>query len=237
MASVDFLLALATTLELPFHSTTATALKYWFLHKQFASTDATANELDDHLMLCTCIHLACKQTEVSRKLRDVVNAGYWILHHKVSDGYLDTDDDVYWNLKESLVSAELLLLRILGFETTVETPHPWIVFILQEVWTQMSRQTAVQGSIAVDARYTRIAETAIAVANDSFLTAETCLGGSAQATAAACVFLASRAHGLLEEWVTIKELSSIVGVSESDIGSALEGLADVISTEPSDGKE
>ncbi|KAI9334896.1 hypothetical protein BDR26DRAFT_866353 [Obelidium mucronatum] len=69
--NVSFLLAISKTLQLPFHSTTATALK------SFAKDDAVASGLDAQLMVCTCIHLACKQTEVSRKLRDIVNAGYW----------------------------------------------------------------------------------------------------------------------------------------------------------------
>ena len=45
-------------------------------------------ELDQYLLAGTCIHLACKQTEIGRKLRDVVNATYYIVHQ----AYLEVDD-------------------------------------------------------------------------------------------------------------------------------------------------
>ncbi|ORY46912.1 hypothetical protein BCR33DRAFT_112575 [Rhizoclosmatium globosum] len=75
---------------------------------------------------------------------------------------------IYWDLKESLVTAELLLLRILAFETTVETPHPWIVYIMQDVWSAETRQSLSNKTIEIDGLYTEVSTTAIGLANDSF---------------------------------------------------------------------
>ncbi|OUM66134.1 hypothetical protein PIROE2DRAFT_6761 [Piromyces sp. E2] len=36
--------------------------------------------LDNELLCCTCLYLACKSNEVNRKIRDVINVGYRVLH-------------------------------------------------------------------------------------------------------------------------------------------------------------
>ena len=51
-------------------------------------------------------------------LRDVVNVTYQYYHHV--DIALD---DSYKQLRESIANCELLLLRSLGFDTNVVTPH------------------------------------------------------------------------------------------------------------------
>ncbi|KAJ3326565.1 Cyclin- protein fam58a [Blyttiomyces sp. JEL0837] len=82
----------------------------------------------EHLIAAAAVHLACKQTEVSRKVRDVINVGYWVLHNE-SDGYIYTEEDIYWELKESLITAEMFLLRALRFDTNVELPYAFLAMI------------------------------------------------------------------------------------------------------------
>ena len=35
-------------------------------------------QVDPELLAATCLHLACKQTEVPRKVRDIVNCAYYV---------------------------------------------------------------------------------------------------------------------------------------------------------------
>jgi hypothetical protein len=48
--------------------------------------------------------------------------------------YLDTDDPLYWQLKESLISSHHVLLRILKFDTSVPLAHPFVATILSDYW-------------------------------------------------------------------------------------------------------
>lgn len=47
--------------------------------------------MDTPLLITTCLHLACKQTEVPRKIRDIINVGFW-LQRQDKSAYLQIDD-------------------------------------------------------------------------------------------------------------------------------------------------
>ena len=102
----------AATLELA-PTTVGTALGY--RHRR-GESDA-ARELES--VLPACVFLAAKVEEEPRRMRDVLNAFHAARH----DGELLRDSREYWRLKEALVLEEQQLLRALGFDTLVETPH------------------------------------------------------------------------------------------------------------------
>ena len=102
----------AATLELA-PTTVGTALGY--RHRR-GESDA-ARELES--VLPACVFLAAKVEEEPRRMRDVLNAFHAARH----GGELLRDSREYWRLKEALVLEEQQLLRALGFDTLVETPH------------------------------------------------------------------------------------------------------------------
>ncbi|KAI8611367.1 cyclin-like protein [Chytriomyces sp. MP71] len=229
-----FLLDLAQVLRLPRHSTTATALVFWHKFDAFARTDDAAKAFDQKLIMSACVHLACKQTELPRKLRDILNAGFWIEQrgNPNIDPFLDTDNDLYWELKESLVAAELVLLRVLAFDTNVETPHSWVVYILQKVWLLAEDPHSIAAShdsnqLDVDERYALLAQNSWAIANDAFLVPQTCVGVNEVVLAAACVYLASQAANL-SHLVSIENICYAARIKESTtieiINTLLQGL-------------
>ncbi|KAH6577427.1 hypothetical protein BASA62_000909 [Batrachochytrium salamandrivorans] len=106
---VTFLVECSDMLLLP-QPTLATALVYFHRHQTFyeqhrpaaapvipAGATATKDAdslasnpmlpcMDAQLLAATCLHLACKQTETHRKLRDIVNVSYWVSTKRSSHG-------------------------------------------------------------------------------------------------------------------------------------------------------
>ncbi|CAO3684572.1 unnamed protein product [Rhizopus microsporus] len=92
--SIQFIRQTSAMLDLPIR-TTATAIIYYHRFKAFISdkekvihVDGSINAEDainanEELLATTCLQLACKATEVPRKVRDLVNVGYRYYH---SDG-------------------------------------------------------------------------------------------------------------------------------------------------------
>ncbi|KAI8596900.1 hypothetical protein EDD21DRAFT_233324 [Dissophora ornata] len=108
------------------------------------------------LFATACLHLACKCTEVSRKVRDLVNVTYRVMNPNQPVLSLSTKPDdsgmsaadalsstgstsqpsqqhtfptappptvaTYWHIRDSLLTTELMLLRILQFDLDVSLP-------------------------------------------------------------------------------------------------------------------
>ncbi|ORX74898.1 hypothetical protein DL89DRAFT_264679 [Linderina pennispora] len=74
-----------------------------------------------------CIYLATKITEEPRKQRDIINVGYKIANP--SQAFLAVGDTLN-ALRETMDKAELVVLRVLGFNVDVDLPHRWIVQIV-----------------------------------------------------------------------------------------------------------
>ena len=85
-------------------------------------------ELDTPIMHSACILLAVKQTNISRKQRDIINVYYSLLMGKE----LQIDNHLF-NLKDSLVVGEYLLLRVLGFQTEVPSLYIELTKLLLKV--------------------------------------------------------------------------------------------------------
>ncbi|KAL6612534.1 hypothetical protein LY90DRAFT_697581 [Neocallimastix californiae] len=85
--------------------------------------------LDNELLCCTCLYLACKSNEVNRKIRDVINVGYRILHPEKK--VLKIDDE-FWKFCNSLVNSELILLRVLKFDVNTKLAYQYLLRFFQD---------------------------------------------------------------------------------------------------------
>ncbi|KAI8636386.1 hypothetical protein BD408DRAFT_426202 [Parasitella parasitica] len=97
------------------------------------NVDGTLTEEDvlhqnEELLTTTCLQLACKATEVPRKVRDIVNVGHRYYHPK---GTTLNVDENYFRMRSSLVTSELLLVRALGFDLEVELPFAYCLNVLR----------------------------------------------------------------------------------------------------------
>ncbi|KAG9065170.1 hypothetical protein KI688_002492 [Linnemannia hyalina] len=137
-------------------ATIGTSLVYYhkyraYLHQAYkrGERDNEAFRADEYLFATACLHLACKCTEVSRKVRDLVNVTYRVMNPgqpalslstKVNDNSGSSSSSqqpqqqnthsiappptaaTYWHIRDSLLTTELMLLRILQFDLDVSLP-------------------------------------------------------------------------------------------------------------------
>lgn len=105
--------------------TTATAATYY--HKFFSI--ATLEEYDPYLIGSTCIYLASKVVDDDIKIRDIINVGISCVRR--GDAPLSLDP--YFSMRDSLIQAELLLMRVLGFKLKVDLPHKYMLHYLMSL--------------------------------------------------------------------------------------------------------
>ncbi|KAF9968168.1 hypothetical protein BGZ70_006145 [Mortierella alpina] len=147
-------------LQLP-PATIGTSLVYYHKYRAYlhqankrGERDSEASKADEYLFATACLHLACKCTEVSRKVRDLVNVTYRVMNPSQPALSLSTKADdmppsitrpptsgsnsqqqqhtypiappptaaTYWHIRDSLLTTELMLLRILQFDLDVSLP-------------------------------------------------------------------------------------------------------------------
>ncbi|KAI9287898.1 hypothetical protein BC943DRAFT_317340 [Umbelopsis sp. AD052] len=177
------------------------------------------------LLATTCLHLACKATEVVRKIRDVINVCYRLVHQ--SDSILEIDE-YYYRLRTSLTTSELILTRALGYDLDVDLPFAFALKVLkgmgcvpvfmedendQRLWqTDISRngrsandgfpdKQALQSAISryfeedLDVDLTLIARLTWVYAWDSICYPSIALEHDSYSIALACIYLAVRSAG------------------------------------------
>ena len=108
-------------------------------HKFFSS--ASQGHYDPYLIAGTCLYLAGKVEDNHLKLRDVINVVHSVLHKTLEPLPLG---DQYWNTRDAIVQAELLVLRMCQFVVRFSHPHKYLLHYLKslkdwmsgEVWTK-----------------------------------------------------------------------------------------------------
>ena len=76
----------------------------------------------------TCLFLASKVEETPKKLKDVIIEAYKVQHQTVQPP--DPDSQELWKLKEQILICERELLRVLGFDLSVEHAYrPLLAYI------------------------------------------------------------------------------------------------------------
>ncbi|KAI9028284.1 cyclin-like protein [Phycomyces nitens] len=113
-------------IELP-QITVATACVYFhrfYARESFRTYDATN-------MAATCVYLACKVEESSRKLGDVVTA---LMHGRFNQTKHAEEKTKYQvQCRDTILSNETTLLEILCFDLTVDNPHQLMIELAEEI--------------------------------------------------------------------------------------------------------
>ena len=86
-----------------------------FYHRFYARESYEAYERFQ--VATTCLFLASKVEETPKKLREVIIETYKVQH---STTVLPENDQEIWRLKEQVLICERELLRVLGFDLSVE---------------------------------------------------------------------------------------------------------------------
>ncbi|KAJ2584430.1 hypothetical protein GGH95_000385, partial [Coemansia sp. RSA 1836] len=151
-----------------------------------------------------------KTTEEPRKQRDIINVGYKLAHP--SSDFLPVDEQMD-ALRNTMTQAELVLIRILGFNFNVELPHSWIASILYGMAWWEKRGIPPDDTELVDAQVKNVARLAWLIANNVVI-AGLVDREPVQAMAAACILIALRADSVplpakaLSEWADVWARSS-----------------------------
>ncbi|XP_049815810.1 cyclin-Q isoform X1 [Schistocerca nitens] len=95
-------------------------------HRFFKETDSSG--YDCYLIAATTLYLAGKVKDDPLKIRDVINVTHNTLHR--GSAPLELGDE-YWNMRDAIVQAELLIMRMLKFEVTVTHPHKYMLHYLK----------------------------------------------------------------------------------------------------------
>ncbi|KAG8227353.1 hypothetical protein J437_LFUL003342 [Ladona fulva] len=95
-------------------------------HRFFKEADSS--NYDCFLIAATTLYLAGKVEDDQIKIRDVINVTHNTLHR--GSAPLELGDE-YWNMRDAIVQAELLLMRMLKFEVTCVHPHKYMFHYLK----------------------------------------------------------------------------------------------------------
>jgi len=122
-------------------TTIATAASLF--HKFFQATKLT--DYDPYLIAATCLYLAGKVEDDHLKLRDVINVVHSTLHRNLEPLALG---DQYWNTRDAIVHAELLILRMVKFQVKFSHPHKYLLQYLKSLRDWMSTEVWAKYPIA-----------------------------------------------------------------------------------------
>ncbi|KAJ8670660.1 hypothetical protein QAD02_001919 [Eretmocerus hayati] len=92
--------------------------------------ESSFQEYDPYLIASTCLYLAGKIKDDNLKIRDIMNVSYNTLHRGSAPLELG---EQYWSMRDAIVQAELLVMRMLKFEVVSEHPHKYLLHYLRSL--------------------------------------------------------------------------------------------------------
>ncbi|XP_042606528.1 cyclin-Q [Cyprinus carpio] len=163
-------------------------------HRFFQS--ASLQVYEPYLVAMSAIYLAGKVEEQHLRTRDIINVCHRYFHPESEPMELDWK---FWELRDSIVQCELLILRQLNFQVSFEHPHKYVLHYLLSVRSLLNRHAWSR---------TPIAETALAVLKDSYH-GSVCVRHKPQHLALTSLYLALQTYGVqlprgeLEWWQVV----------------------------------
>ncbi|XP_012864027.3 cyclin-Q [Echinops telfairi] len=145
--------------------------------------ESALDAYDPYLIAMSAIYLAGKVEEQHLRTRDIIN---------VSNRYFNSGseplelDARFWELRDSIVQCELLILRVLRFQVSFQHPHKYLLHYLISIKNWMNRYSWQRTPISV---------AAWALLRDSYHGA-LCLRFRAQHIAVAVLHLALQVYGV-----------------------------------------
>lgn len=150
-------------------------------HKFFCEINLDAYDL--YLVAMSSLYLAGKVEEQHLRTRDIIN----VSHRYFNPGSEPLElDSRFWELRDSIVQCELLMLRVLRFQVSFQHPHKYLLHYLISLKNWLNRYSWQRTPISV---------TAWALLRDSYH-GGLCLRFQAQHLAVAVLYLALQVYGV-----------------------------------------
>lgn len=137
---------------------------------------------EPYLVAMSCVYLAGKVEEQHIRTRDIIN----VSHRYFNTGSAPLECDKFWDLRDSVVQCELLILRQLNFHVSFEHPHKYLLHYLLSVKSLVNRHAWSR---------TPVAETSWALLRDCYHGAM-CIRHTPQHIAIATLYLALNSYGV-----------------------------------------
>lgn len=150
-------------------------------HKFFRT--ASLDVYEPYLVAMSAIYLAGKVEEQHLRTRDIINVCHRFFHPGSEPMELDGK---FWELRDSVVQCELLILRQLNFQVSFQHPHKYLLHYLVSVRNLLNRHAWSR---------TPIAETAWALLKDSYH-GSVCVRHPPQHLAISVLYLAIQSYGM-----------------------------------------
>ncbi|XP_075902041.1 cyclin-Q [Nelusetta ayraudi] len=169
-------------------------------------------DYEPHLVAMSCLYLAGKVEEQHIRTRDIINVGHRFFNG--SSAPLECDEQ-FWDLRDSVVQCELLILRQLNFYVSFEHPHRYLLHYLVSVKSLVNRHAWSR---------TPVAETSWALLRDCYH-GDMCIRHTPQHLAIAALYLALNTYGVevpvgeKEWWQALCE-----DVTKADIDAVIKDL-------------
>ncbi|KAL7988230.1 hypothetical protein Chor_007149 [Crotalus horridus] len=146
-------------------------------------TEVSLESYDPYLVAMAALYLAGKVEEQHLRIRDIINVSHRYLHPRSDPLELDTH---FWELRDSIVQCELLMLRVLCFRVSFQQPHKYLLHFLLSLKHWMNRHSWER---------TPVAAAAWALLRDSYH-GTLCLQHSPQHIAVTVLYLALQCYGV-----------------------------------------
>uniref|UniRef100_A0A3Q4BPS1 Cyclin-Q n=1 Tax=Mola mola TaxID=94237 RepID=A0A3Q4BPS1_MOLML len=166
-------------------------------------------EYEPFLVAMSCVYLAGKVEEQHIRTRDIIN----VSHRYFNSGSSPLEcDKVFWDLRDSVVQCELLILRQLNFYFSFEHPHKYLLHYLSSVKSLVNRHAWSR---------TPVAETSWALLRDCHH-GDMCIRHTPKHIAIATLYLALNSYGMElpvgeKEWwqvlckdMTIADINAVI---------------------------
>ncbi|XP_067833051.1 cyclin-Q-like [Heptranchias perlo] len=115
-------------------------------HRFFDET--SVQNYDPYLVAMASIYLAGKVEEQHLRARDIINVCHRYLNPQ--DEPLELDNR-FWELRDSVVQCELLMLRLLNFQVSFQHPHKYLLHYLVSLRNWMNRHSWNRTPVVVTA--------------------------------------------------------------------------------------
>ncbi|KAG4301775.1 hypothetical protein PCANB_002180 [Pneumocystis canis] len=141
ISQYSFLVLLSSILRLPEETIALASIYYHKYHRwlEKVSQNESLNLIDDYTLAIASLSLASKATEQFRRMREFLVPAYSILNP--TKPRLTFPSEFYDSLRDSIVNAELFLLRVLKFDLKIMLPFSYLTKALHLTLTIWETET------------------------------------------------------------------------------------------------
>lgn len=180
----------------------------------------SSSQFDPYIIGATCIYLASKVEEDNLRLRDIINVFHSTLNKKCCYQTLEMNN-FFWDLRNTIVDCELIILRVLKFKTHYVYPHKYLLYYLRSLLEWIGKSYTVNQ---------RIALTCWSLLNDYYIDPK-CIDNTAKSIAIAVIIIGLRLNEIAipynEEAVTSWINSLDTNISNDEVWTVVSNIISI----------